>query len=177
VTKRLRTQSACSRWRYQSLSIKWLTVHQFDTCRSRTQGYWGLLIVTWRCYNSFCPSHVEYQASSSFSSRIVPRHRGRLSASISPHNIAKCWSILKTLSKQTRQQICSKVGLIVKRPTTPKSCCYTATLRCDVSLLVNSHKLNTCFRQIYSGSFLSGHGVVQRSLLSRFYPAFIAQHS
>jgi len=38
VTKRLRTQLAFSHWWNQSPSNKWLTLHQFDTCRSRSQG-------------------------------------------------------------------------------------------------------------------------------------------
>jgi len=35
--KRMRTGLTFSHWRHQSASHKWLTVHQFDTCRSRSQ--------------------------------------------------------------------------------------------------------------------------------------------
>jgi len=41
--KRLRTRLTFSHWRHQSASNKWLTVHQFDTCRSRSQDSRGLL--------------------------------------------------------------------------------------------------------------------------------------
>jgi len=72
VTKRLPIQLAFSKWQPRLASNKWLTVHQFDTCRSWRQGYWGVLIAIWCCYNSFCLPHVESQASSSFFSRTVP---------------------------------------------------------------------------------------------------------
>jgi len=48
------------------MSNKWLTLHQFDTCQSRTEGYWGVLIITWCCYNSLCSEHVVSLVSSSF---------------------------------------------------------------------------------------------------------------
>jgi len=35
--KRLRTRLTFIHWRHQSASHKWLTAHQFDTCRSRSQ--------------------------------------------------------------------------------------------------------------------------------------------
>jgi len=70
------TQLACSHWQHQSASNKWLTLFQFDTCWSQTQRYWGVLIVTWCCYNSFCLPYVESQTSSSFSSRTVPQCPG-----------------------------------------------------------------------------------------------------
>jgi len=35
--KRLCIRLTFSQWRHQSASHKWLTVHQFDTCRSRSQ--------------------------------------------------------------------------------------------------------------------------------------------
>jgi len=44
VTKRPRTQLAFGHWWHQSSSNKWLTLHQFDTCRSRSQGYWGVSV-------------------------------------------------------------------------------------------------------------------------------------
>jgi len=53
VTKRLHTQLTFSHWWHQSASHKWLTLHcslSLVTCRSRRQGYWGILIVTWCCY-------------------------------------------------------------------------------------------------------------------------------
>jgi len=53
VTKCLCTQLTFSHWWHQSASHKWLTLHcslSLVTCRSRRQGYWGILIVTWCCY-------------------------------------------------------------------------------------------------------------------------------
>jgi len=35
--KRLHTRSTFIQWRHQSPSHKWMTVHQIDTCRSRSQ--------------------------------------------------------------------------------------------------------------------------------------------
>jgi len=35
--KRLHTGLTFSHWRHQSASHNWLTVHQFDTCQSRSQ--------------------------------------------------------------------------------------------------------------------------------------------
>jgi len=40
LTERLHIQSA---FRHQSASYKWSRKHQFDTCRSRSWSYWGLL--------------------------------------------------------------------------------------------------------------------------------------
>jgi len=57
VTKCLRTQLTFSHWWHQSARHKCLTLHQFDTCRSRSQGHWRVLIVTWCCYNSSCPPY------------------------------------------------------------------------------------------------------------------------
>jgi len=65
--------------------------------------YWGVLIITWYCYKSFCPPHIESQMSFSFFSRRVPRCTRRLRQSPFPHNFAKCWAILKILPKQTQQ--------------------------------------------------------------------------
>ena len=98
VTKRLRTQLTFSHWRRQLASYKWLTLHQFDTCRSRSQGYWGGLIVEWCFYSSSC-----LPASSSSFRRTVPRRTGRLRESTFPHNFAKCWAIFKIISKQTQR--------------------------------------------------------------------------
>jgi len=36
-------QRSDGHWWYQSASHKWSTKHEFDTCRSASQGYWGLL--------------------------------------------------------------------------------------------------------------------------------------
>jgi len=47
VTKHPSTQLVFSHCRHQSASNKWLIVHQFDTCRSQSRGYWGVLIVKW----------------------------------------------------------------------------------------------------------------------------------
>jgi len=49
VTERLRRQLASS----QSASKKQLTLNQFNICRSQTQCYWGVLIVTDLADNSF----------------------------------------------------------------------------------------------------------------------------
>jgi len=43
ATNRLRTQLMFSHWYHQSASNKWWTIHQFDTCWSRSQGHWGVL--------------------------------------------------------------------------------------------------------------------------------------
>jgi len=45
VIKRVLTQLTLSHWRHQSASNKWLTLHQFDTCWSQSQGYWWILII------------------------------------------------------------------------------------------------------------------------------------
>jgi len=49
-------------------SHEWLTVHKFNTWRSRTQGRWGLLIVMW-WYNSSCLPYVGSQVRSSYFSQ------------------------------------------------------------------------------------------------------------
>jgi len=63
----------------------------------------GVLIITWCCYNSSCPPYVRAQASSSsFSSTCSPAHWALEAINFPPHNFAKCWAILKILSKQTQ---------------------------------------------------------------------------
>ena len=103
VTKRLRTQLTFSHWWHQSASHKWLALHQFDTCRSRIQGWRRVLIVTWCCYNSSCPPYIISQASSSSFSRTVPRRTGRSGLLTFPRNFSRCWAILKILSKHSQQ--------------------------------------------------------------------------
>jgi len=73
VMKCLRTQLACSHWQHELSTNKWLTLHQFDTCWSWSWGYWGVLNITWCCYNSFCLPHVKSQERSSSFSRTVRR--------------------------------------------------------------------------------------------------------
>jgi len=46
ATKRLTS----SHWWRQLVSNKWLTSDQFNTCQSRSQGWWGVLIVMRCCY-------------------------------------------------------------------------------------------------------------------------------
>jgi len=115
-----------SHWWHQSASHKWLTLHQLDTCRSRSQGYRVVLIVTWCWYNSFCLPYVRYQeASSSSLNRTVPwrTRRLKLRQPTFPDNFDRCWAILKIPSKQTEQKICNKV--MVERPAISKSYYYT----------------------------------------------------
>ena len=70
------------------------------------------------------------------------------------HNFARYWMIKIILSRQTKQQICNEV--LVKDPTTPKSCCYT-TLWC----IVNHHtRFRVFWHQYFTGSVAMHWGVV-----------------
>jgi len=80
------------------------------------------VIVTWCCYNSYCPPCVRSQATSSSFSRTVPGARGAWDSQLS-YWFTRCRLIWKILSTQIQQQICNKV--LVKDPTIPKLRCYT----------------------------------------------------
>jgi len=73
-------------------SHKWLRVDQCDT------GWWLMrfTIITWCCYNSWCPPYVftsDLNSSSSFSRSA--RRTQRLGYQLFTRNFVRCWPILK----------------------------------------------------------------------------------
>jgi len=89
-----------------------------------------------------------------FLSRTVRRCTEHLRQWTFRYNFAKCWAILKTLSKQTQQYICSKV--MVKRPATSTWRFYT-TLWC-----IFNHNRAYMFQVVAVFLTLIFHKIVQR---------------
>ena len=89
---------AFSHWWHQLASNKWLTQNQFDTYGSRSQGYRGVLIATWCCYNSFCSPTHRISSDFIFQQDGAPAHRA-LEAINFPHNFVKTFFQKKLSSK------------------------------------------------------------------------------
>ena len=87
VIKRLRTQSSFSQWKRQSASNKWLTLHQFDTCRKLSITKARLVKSISRNMMLLWSPYVRSQTSSLSFNRTVPRRTRRFRQSTFPTSL------------------------------------------------------------------------------------------
>jgi len=87
VIKRLRTQSSFSQWKRQSASNKWLTLHQFDTCRKLSITKATLVKSISRNMMLLWSPYVRSQTSSLSFNRTVPRRTRRFRQSTFPTSL------------------------------------------------------------------------------------------